>query len=257
VEGLAYEQFRDLEKSHWWFLGRNAIFSSLLRERVVPSLRREPGSVRTLDLGCGMGGHFDFLKEHGPVVGVDLERSGLRHCVERGYRSVAVGDATNLPFDDETFDVVAAFDTIEHVPDDEAAFRESFRTLRKGGRFFLSGPAWQFLYSHQDRVVHHARRYTTGVLRRRVEAAGFEVERASYINFFLFPLILPAVLLIKLNEKIRPPSADDATTNASYAFPKWANAVCRAIFSFESRVLKRVSVPFGHSLILIARKPGA
>ena len=255
MEAAAYEQFRELEERHWWFLGRNAIFAHLLRTLIVPKLSAKPGTVRSLDLGCGMGGHLGFLSEHGPATGVDMEDICLKHCRERGYRRLLVADGTRLPLADEQFELVTAFDTIEHIPDDLAAVRECFRVLKPGGRMFVSVPAWQFLYSHQDRVVHHHRRYTTGRLRALFVRGGFEVEKASYINFLLFPLILPAVLLLKLKEALRPPAADDRTTNASVAFSPWSNALLKAIFSFERHVLRRISVPLGHSAILIARKP--
>ena len=60
------------------------------------------------------------------------------------------------------------------------------------------------LYSHQDKVVHHQRRYTAGDLSRKLTSSGFDVTRASYINFLLFPLILPAVLLIKFKQFLMP-----------------------------------------------------
>jgi SAM-dependent methyltransferase len=255
MEAGAYDQFRELEEKHWWFLGRNAIFSHLVRESIVPKLGLPPGAVRSFDLGCGMGAHLGFLAEHGPATGADLEAACLRHCASRGFRRVLFADGTRLPFADESFDLVTAFDTIEHIPDDRATFRECFRVLRSGGRMFLSGPAWQFLYSHQDRVVHHQRRYTIGSLRKLFAEAGFVVEKASYINFFLFPLILPAVLLLKLKEALRPPAPGDQTTNASVRFSSWSNRLLLWIFAAERHVLTRCSVPLGHSVIVIARKP--
>lgn len=254
MEAHAYDQFRELERTHWWFLARHDIFKTLLKRRVLPGLG--DGPVRSLDLGCGMGAHLDFLAEHGPVVGSDLELACLRHCRDRGHRRVLAADAVRMPAADGAFDVVAAFDVIEHIPDDRGAVRECLRVLRPGGRMFVSVPAWQFLYAHQDRVVHHQRRYTAGGLARVFRDAGFVVEFTSYINFLLFPLILPAVLLIKLKEALRPPPPGDATTNASFKFRPGVNALLRAIFAFERRVLAHVRVPCGHSLVLIARKPG-
>jgi SAM-dependent methyltransferase len=252
MEANAYEQFRELEATHWWFLARHAIFETLLDRRVLPGLG--PGAPRALDLGCGMGAHLGFLAERGAAVGVDLEPQCLRHCRGRGFR-VAAADGTRLPFVDGAFDVVTAFDTIEHIPDDAGTVAEAFRVLRPGGRLFVSGPAWQFLYAHQDRVVHHQRRYTTGGFRRLCESKGFEVEYASYINFFLFPLILPAVLLLKAKEALRPPPPGDASTNASIKFNRFTNGLLFRIFAAERHVLARLRVPFGHSLVLIARKP--
>lgn len=255
MEANAYEQFRELEERHWWFQSRNAIFDRMMERYVVPRLRVAPGAVRSFDLGCGMGGHLGFLSKYGPATGADMEPVCLRYCAERGYRRLVAADGTRLPFADARFDVVTAFDTIEHIPDDAAAARECFRVLRPGGRIFVSGPAWQFLFAHQDRVVHHQRRYTRGSLSRVLRDAGFVVEKASYINVLLFPAILPAVLLLKLKERLRPPPPGDQTTNASIRFSPVANALLRAVFSAERFVLPYVSAPLGHSLIVVARKP--
>ncbi len=251
----AYREFRDFETTHWWFIGRHSIFRHLFEQKVLPGLGSKPGELRSFDLGCGMGATLGMLRAFGSASGSDIEPEAVRHCRSRGFARTLVGGGEKLPFRDACFDAITAFDTIEHIPDDLAAVRECLRVLRPGGRMFVSGPAYQFLYAHQDRVVHHQRRYTTTRMRRLFESAGFQVEKASYINFFLFPLILPAVLLIKLKERLRPPPPTQNTSNVSVPIAGWINKTLAAIFSFERHVLARISVPFGHSLILIARKP--
>jgi SAM-dependent methyltransferase len=252
MEENAYRQFRDLERSHWWFRGRHAIFRTVLQRRVVPLLGAGP--VRALDLGCGVGGHLKMLRALGEPVGVDLEADAARACLRRGFPRVVEADGTKLPFGDGAFDLVTAFDAVEHIPDDAAALAECRRVLRPGGVLFLSGPAYQFLYTHQDRVVHHCRRYTLGSLFRLFANAGFRVEHASYINAILFPGILPVLLLTRLRQKIRPPDPGDQRSNASIWFPKWLDALLRRIFAFERHVVSRVQLPFGHSLIVVGRK---
>jgi SAM-dependent methyltransferase len=162
----------------------------------------------------------------------------------------------HVPLGDATIDIVTAFDTIEHIPEEGAAIAECFRILKPGGLFFVSVPAYQFLFTHQDRVVHHQRRYTCRGLSRRLRAGGFEVVRASYINFLLFPIILPIVLLVKAKQMIKRPTDEDARSNVSVPVPRWVNRCLAGIFGFERHVLARVSMPAGHSLVAIARKPG-
>lgn len=253
MEANAYIEFRDLEGSHWWFAGRLAIFRHLLQHRIFPTLTSSKSLL--YDLGCCMGAALGILSEAGTAVGTDIAITPLRHCRSRGFSKVLVADGTHMPFKNRSFDVITAFDTIEHIRDDYNVAIECYRILKKGGWLFISVPAYQFLYAQQDKVVQHQRRYTISGLHAIFQRAGFKIEQASYINFFLFPIILPAVLIIKLKEKIFPPGDRKQTSNVSIPIPKWTNWLCAKIFSFERHILLRFSVPFGHSLILIARKP--
>lgn len=253
MEPSAYAEFRDLEDRHWWFVGRKTLFMHLLRHR----LRRQDRTGRTaLDLGCGMGGMLEELGEFAEtVLGSDIEPEALAHCKDRGFTRVFQASGESLPFDDASLDLITAFDTIEHIPQEPETLAECARILKPGGRMMISVPAYQFLYSHQDKVVHHQRRYTAGDLKRRLRAAGLEPEKVTYFNVLLFPLILPAVLLIKLREKLNPPAEGDTRTNVSNVPAGWVNATLAGIFRSERFFLPHLSMPTGHSLIAIAKKP--
>lgn len=252
MEEFAYRQFLDLEQSHWWFRGRRAIFRELMERRIRPTLGSGP--VRSLDLGCGVGGNLEMLAAHGVAAGIDYDRGALSAARARGFTRLARADGARLPFADGSFDVVTALDAIEHMDDDDAAVRECARVLRPGGMLFLSGPAYQFLYTRQDAVVHHRRRYTIGRVTTLFEAADLEIAHASYINVLLFPAIFVALLVIKLKQRLSPRAAGDRRSNASIRFPRPLNEMLAAIFSAEKRVVTRVRVPFGHSLVVIGRK---
>ena len=253
MEASAYAEFRDEEGKHWWFIGRKNIFSHLIR-RILRD--REGRPTTALDLGCGMGGMLDELAVHAQVYGTDIEQSALAHCRDRGYSRVFKAHGQRLPLPDASLDLICAFDTLEHIPEERETIAECFRLLKPGGRIFLSVPAYQMLYSHQDKVVHHQRRYTAGELARKLTAGGFRVTRASYINFLLFPAILPILMLIKLKEAIFPPGDDMSSSNVSISRPPgWINRILAAIFSFERHLLTGCSVPVGHSLIAIGQKP--
>ena len=247
MDPTAYRQFEELERTHWWFRGRRAVFSALLRASLPPGPRR-----RVLDLGCGYGGMLECLAPHGDVVGVDLTPESLVHLRDRGFAGAVAGSAYALPFPDATFDLVALFDTLEHCDDDDAVARECARCLRPGGLAIVTGPAYPFLYAQNDRVAHHCRRYTRRTLRAVLEGAGLEVFRATYVNALLFPLILPAVLALKLKERLLP--GDPTSTNLSVGTPRPINAVLAGIFRAERWLVPRLSFPAGHSLALLARK---
>ncbi len=249
MDRAAYETFARLEHDHFWFVSRRRIFFDLLDREFAG----EPGRPRdVLEVGCGAGGMLGPLSRYGPVTGIDIDHEYVAFCKERGFARVLCGSGYELPFADACFDLVCLFDTMEHIPDDVQALREVRRVLRPGGRVFVSVPAYQWLWSQNDRIAHHCRRYTTTRLRRAMTAAGLEVQRASYFNSLLLPLIVPAVFWQKLRERLGllPPGFN----NMSVALPKPVNRLFTAVMSSEMRPLRRIDLPFGHSAFALARR---
>jgi SAM-dependent methyltransferase len=255
MEATAYRQFLELEQTHWWFRGRRTVYFGLLRDELAGAPPR-----RILDLGCGMGGFLAGLAELAApgarVVPSDVSLESLAHCRERGFPDGVLSSGYALPFADGSFDLVCMFDAIEHIPDDERVMREVARVLRPGGRIFVSVPAYQFLYANNDRVAQHQRRYTRGMLRRVFAQAGLDVERNSHANVFLFPLILPIVLLLKSWESLRKAEVDADHTNLSWPIPGFVHGLLHAVFAAELPFTRRFDWPAGHSIAALARKPG-
>lgn len=251
MEPAGYESFIRDERDHFWFVGRRAIFEDVLRHR-VPPLGPE---ARVADLGCGVGGMLEILARHGAPIGMDVGTDILGLCRERGFSTVFVGRGHRLPLSSASLDLVTLFDVLEHVREERETLDECMRVLKPGGWLMLSGPSYQFLYTHQDKVVDHQRRYTLPELRRKLGEAGFAIVSASYINFLLFPAILPLLLARKLRERIAPPREGESRLNTEIRIPGSLNRLCARIFSSERLLLRRASFPFGHSLIVLARKP--
>jgi SAM-dependent methyltransferase len=251
MDAAGYESFIRDEEDHFWFIGRRAIFADLLAH-CVPPLDTDAFVV---DLGCGVGGMLELLSHLGTPVGMDISAGILTLCRDRGFPSVFVGRGHRLPLRSGIIDLVALFDVLEHIPEERETLAECMRILKPGGWLLFSGPSYQFLYTHQDRQVDHQRRYTVRALRHRFSQAGFDVVRSSYINCLLFPVILPLLLARKLREWIVPPGSGESRLNTEIRIPRPLNALCARIFSVERFFLRRASLPFGHSLILLARKP--
>ncbi|MCI0586181.1 MAG: class I SAM-dependent methyltransferase [Planctomycetes bacterium] len=249
MDPTAYRQFAELERTHWWFRGRRAVLRSLMGGALPRA--RDPW---ILDLGCGYGGMGEVCSPFGRVVGVDLSVEGLAAARSRGYRGAIAADALALPFRERAFDVVCLFDVLEHCDDDARTAKECVRCLKPGGLLVVTGPAYGFLYAHNDRVAHHRRRYTLRGLRRVIEGTGLRVVKGTYVNALLFPAILPAVLALKAKQRLLPPKGD--VTNLSYRTPRLLNEILAAVFSSEGALLRRISFPAGHSLALLARKDG-
>ena len=251
MECVAYDQFLTLERDHWWFVGRRRSYFTIL-SHFLPRERE----LAIADIGCGVGGMLPELDAFGHPVGVDSDLQSIKICRDRGFPNSFVGGADLLPLAADSHDLVTFFDCLEHLDDDEGALAEVLRVLKPGGTAFFSVPAYQFLFSNNDRVAHHKRRYTRSELVRKVRKAGMTVEKATYVNVVLFPLILPAVLLLKLKERLLP-KLNDTRSNLTHAPGKLVNTILGAIFGGEGRVLKYVSSPLGHSQVLVARKPAS
>ncbi|MCA8971889.1 MAG: class I SAM-dependent methyltransferase [Planctomycetes bacterium] len=249
MELKAYQQFEELEETHFWFRGRRAIFFSLL-EDLFPGRR----DLDILEIGCGAGGLLRRLVRFGNSVGVELYPDLAAVCRERSTRPTVCGNAYALPFPDASFDLVCLFDTIEHIPDEARALAEIRRVLRPGGYVFFSVPAYQWLWSNNDVVAHHFRRYTKGRLKAPLRAAGFEARKLSYFNTVLFPVIAPIVLLGNLKQKIFG-LKDPKKTNLSFTMPPFCHGILAGIMGGERHVIRKLSMPFGHSMIGVFQKP--
>ncbi|MCA9772456.1 MAG: class I SAM-dependent methyltransferase [Myxococcales bacterium] len=251
MEEIAYDEFRRLEENHWWFVSRRAIFFDLLRHILPPQTDR-----KILDIGCGPGEMLPDLRTLGTPYALEYSAHALRYLKTRGFRLMIQASALAIPTPDETFDLVTLFDTMEHIDDDRGVLREACRVLRRGGHAIITGPAYQFLYSNNDRVAHHVRRYTLGEVRRKATEAGFTVVKLSYINAILFPLIAPAVLALKLKQRLLPEPPEQWKANISIGGSTRGpiNSLLTAIFSFERHLLKHMNFPVGHSFVCVLRR---
>ncbi|HSS60964.1 MAG TPA: methyltransferase domain-containing protein [Candidatus Limnocylindrales bacterium] len=245
-----YAEYRKVEDVHWWFVGRRRILLQVLDQYVG---HNGSGPLRILDVGCGTGTMLTYLASFGKAQGVDIDAEAIGYCRERGLEDVRLGEASALPFDDSTFDLVTALDVVEHLDDDSAAFREAWRLLRPGGHLLVTVPAHRFLWGDQDEVNMHKRRYVSRELRKRLVEARFEVVRLSYMNALLLPPIAAARLLRRLEHRLRP--RIQAESDFRYPAPGPLNQALGWVFGAEAAVLKRADIPFGVSILALARKP--
>ena len=231
-----------VEQAHWWYTGRRKILAGFVEQICRQVTDRRP---RILDVGCGTGANLLMLSEYGEAEGVDISEDALAFCRERGLDKVRLGAGEQLPYDDGTFDLVTAFDVVEHMDDDLAGLREMRRVLRPGGRVLLFVPTFMFLWGLQDDVSNHRRRYRLPQLRRVLEQAGFEIERTSYANITFFLPILAMRQLMRLTG-VKAESENDINVTA-------LNGVLGSVLGAESWLLKFMNLPFGVSGLCVAR----
>jgi SAM-dependent methyltransferase len=232
-----------VEQSHWWHIGRRRILASFVADICSRVTDRRP---RILDVGCGTGANLLMLSQYGEAEGVDISEDALAFCRERGLDHVRQGAGEELPYDENSFDLVTAFDVVEHMDDDLAGLREMFRVLRPGGHALIFVPTFMFLWGLQDDVSNHRRRYRLPELRRVLEQAGFEIERSSYANITFF---LPILLIRKLMRL----TGIKAETENNINVPAF-NGFLGALFGAESTVLRYANLPFGVSGLCVAKK---
>ncbi|MBI2015140.1 MAG: class I SAM-dependent methyltransferase [Candidatus Rokubacteria bacterium] len=226
------------DRRHWWFRGRLAVLLAALRRE----LPRRP--LKLLELGCGTGNVLGALGEFGEAVGME-EHPVLITAARAAGLDVRSGHLPgDLPVPAGWADVVLLLDVLEHLDDPAAALATARRALGPGGALVVMVPAYQWLWSGHDVALGHRRRYTARALRRLVTGAGFRVTRVSYFNTLLFPVVAAGRTWKWL--------AGDARHDLRRPAEPW-NRWLERVFALERHLVPRLPLPFGSSLLLLAR----
>lgn len=239
----AYREHYAVEDRHWWFRGRWAVIEALLARAGLPA------RPRILDAGCGTGGNLGRYGRLGEAVGVDPSPDAVRFCRDRGLASVHEASVEELPFEDDSFDLIASTDVLEHVPEEGRALRELRRVAVPGGALLLTVPAYMWMWTREDDDLRHQRRYTKRRLRQAVERAGWEPRIATYFNTILLPPIAAARFLPQSSRSDK--KADLERTPPALDGPLSLPMRC------EARLIRAgLSLPAGVSVGLVCRKLG-
>jgi SAM-dependent methyltransferase len=245
MDAELYEQHAVLERDHWWFVARRAIIEAVLIRRLGG-----PAPRQILDVGCGTGGMLPMLSRFGAVRGIEGERLALERChTSFGQFDVRPGQVPDDVPTDGSFDVVTAFDVIEHIDDDDGALKSMGSAVRPGGTVVVTVPALSWLWSDHDVVNGHKRRYSRRRLADALERAGLDVVAVSYFNTVLLPIVVVARLAQHLRRRPVAPHSD-------FTMPAgWVNRVLTRLMVCERSVVARQGLPIGVSLIAVARRP--
>ena len=243
-----FAELAALEARSFWFRARNRL--------IVWALRRYfPGFTGFLEIGCGTGYVLQGVAAAFPAAtlcATEAQTEGLCHAAERVPRATFLQmDARHMPFDRE-FDVIGAFDVIEHIAEDEAVLGEMHRATLPGGGVLLTVPQHPFLWSEYDVRAHHVRRYTAAELRHKLVRAGFEIVRmTSFVS-----LLLPLMMLSRRSRHSTHGPAADYDPLAELRTGSFANALLERMLGVERMLIcGGLSLPCGGSLLVAARRP--
>lgn len=232
--------FAELEKTHWWFVVRRRLVLDQARHWAPRS------AACVVEVGCGTGATLRGLGLLFPgarVTGVEPALAALRVAVAAGSE-VVQGAFEKLPLTASSVDILLALDVLEHLDDDRAGLVEAARALRPGGRLLVTVPALPALWGPHDQLNRHRRRYARATLCDRVASAGFRVERVTYFNMLLLPIAWLERTMAKHTQR---------AARVEQPAP-CVNGALRRIFALEQSLLRRVDLPIGLSLLLVATR---
>lgn len=239
-----YEQMFDLEAGNFWFRSRSKLINLMIKKYF-----REAKSM--LEIGCGSGYVLSTIEKTYPglsLSGSEIFTRGLSFAANRVRKTALFQmDARGIPFENE-FDVIGAFDVIEHIEEDQRVLTEMHRAVRAGGGIILTVPQHKWLWSYADEYTHHKRRYTANGLRGILEKAGFRIIRTtSFVS-----LLLPVMYLSRLRNR---KAAQDYDDTAELSVGGFINYMLERVMDIERQLIKRkINFPFGGSLLIVARK---
>jgi SAM-dependent methyltransferase len=239
MERIVYRQMAELDERHWWYRARREILAALIRREVDP-----PAKAKILEIGCGTGHNLAMLGEFGRVDALELDGEARGLAERRLGRSVMSAPLPELAgVLDRHYDLIGAFDVIEHIDDDHGAIASIATKLKTGGKLVVTVPAHQWMWSAHDVVNHHKRRYSRSALKKLIEGSSLKLEKIGYFNSLLFPLAIAERLASKLRGK------EDADLTLP---PAPLNAALERTFAAERHLVGRLPLPPGLSLFAVA-----
>ena len=239
------KEYVKLEEHHWWFIVRQHILISLLRKH------NRQKSLRILNVGAAGGASSRWLAAFGEVISLESDPYFVAYLLTKNI-IVEHASVTQMPFLNDAFDLVCAFDVLEHVQDDEVAIREMERVCKIGGLICITVPSFDILWSNHDKVNGHFRRYRKLPLLQRFQVSpSLNILEIKYFNSLLFVPILLARKFSNWFGNSRSKTHSDFT---KFDTGSLSNKILKAIFSLEIPLLSVINFPVGVSLFGLWKK---
>lgn len=236
------------ELEHFWFRGLVQFSEPFVRRALAGIARPE-----ILDCGCGTGANMKRLSRYGRVSGLDVTWAGLQFARSYDQHRLVRATATAIPFGGAQFDLVTAFDILACLDDEQehCALQEMHRVVRPGGALLVNTAALPILRGQHSVFASEVRRATRTQLRGALQRAGFQIQRLTYTNFSLLPIVLP----VRLAQRAMGLTTPEETGADIAVPPEPVNAALSWLVGLESVALRYADMPLGSSLLALARKP--
>lgn len=239
-----FSDLAGLEKANFWFQSRNSLILWALKKYF-------PALSSMMEVGCGTGFVLSGVSVVFPsaqLVGSEIFVAGLHYASQRIPRADFLQmDARRIPYENE-FDVVGAFDVIEHIKEDAVVLQSMLKAIKPGGGLIITIPQHQWLWSAADDYACHERRYSSSDLHAKLQLAGFEIIRSTSFVSILLPAMMFSRMWGKTEKKYD--AFDEFRINPAI------NWILKFVMSIERVLIQLgVNIPFGGSRLVVARRP--
>ena len=239
MERVIYDQMAELDELHWWYRARREVLAALIRRSA-----KLPPDAKLLEVGCGTGHNLPMLARFGHVDAIELDPAARAVAERRLGRALSGARLPELEgILRAHYDLIGAFDVIEHIDDDVAAVNALAACLKPTGTLIVAVPAHQWMWSSHDELNHHKRRYSKRSLRKLVEGSPLKLQSIGYFNSLLFPVAVAARVAGKLTG--RGGGGDSLP-------PKPLNWAFEKTFGAERYLAGKLPMPPGLSLFAVA-----
>jgi SAM-dependent methyltransferase len=240
-----FKKYYNFERNHWWFRIRGKILMNTLRFEF-----KEKSDLKILNIGVATGRTSELLSEFGSVLSVEYDKESFEFCRDELNLDIINASILNLPILDESFDLVCAFDVLEHVENDNLAWKEMERVCKPDGFVYVSVPMYKSLWSAHDVVNQHVRRYSKIELNRLSD----NVKGYVYLNLYFNSILLIPIFLFRKFKKLFLKNKGINISDFDKNQNAFLNFIFYNIFNFESYILKFIKFPFGISSLLLWKK---
>lgn len=225
-------------KDNFYFKGKKELISIILNKLKLKKKNK------ILTIGCGTGEELEVLKEFGDIYVIDINKEVLKLIPSKLYKKKFVMDATSLKFKDNTFDLIVALDTLEHIKDDKKVIKEIERVLKPKGHIIITVPGFKLLYGPHDIALGHIRRYKLSEVKELFN--NFKIVELGFWNSLMF---LP-IFFYRILAKTRKRNGKDKLN-----INKPINFILLNIIRLENKLIEKGIIPkFGLTIFGVFKK---